>query len=201
MMGAFVGDGAPFSPVSATICSCCSRYRPSEAPPAALCANSPAPSSLVAACTLIFATAVTRASGRRRFCWTRRVYLGIRNLHHLARCRPRRQCSCRLQRPCPHSSSKRACFEIITSQVDNVPVPPYVFNAFDLDAPAAARNFSYAAMLYADGTLVDHWGRNKSCGPIGRSWKQGCGSITLRTSTCRRGQKSPHFGQMRLNDF
>jgi hypothetical protein len=91
-----------------------------------------------------------------------------------------------------------ACvFEIITSQVDNVPVPPYVFNAFDLDAPAAARNFSYAAMLYADGTLVDHWGRNKSVPDWSqletRMWFYYASDLYMSA-----GAESLHFGQMRL---
>ncbi len=56
-----------------------------------------------------------------------------------------------------------ACvFEIVTSQVDNLPIPSHVFEAFGLEPPAAQRNFNYSAMLYPDGSFVDHWGANKS---------------------------------------
>ena len=44
--------------------------------------------------------------------------------------------------------------------IDSLPVPAWVFEAFGL--PVEARNFSYDAMLYPDGTFVNHWGK-KPC--------------------------------------
>ena len=42
--------------------------------------------------------------------------------------------------------------------IDSLPVPGWVFEEFGL--PVEARNFSYGAMLYPDGTFVNHWGKN-----------------------------------------
>lgn len=53
----------------------------------------------------------------------------------------------------------QAClFEVITEDVNNVPIPEWVFNDFDL--PVEQRNFSYDAMLNDDGIMVNHWGRS-----------------------------------------
>ena len=53
----------------------------------------------------------------------------------------------------------QAClFEIITQDVNNVPIPAWVFEAFNL--PVENRNFSYDAMLNDDGIMVNHWGRS-----------------------------------------
>lgn len=53
----------------------------------------------------------------------------------------------------------QAClFEVITEDVNNIPVPEWVFNDFDL--PVEQRNFSYDAMLNDDGIMVNHWGRS-----------------------------------------
>ncbi len=50
----------------------------------------------------------------------------------------------------------QACiFEIVTRQVDQVPVPDWVFGAFG--EPVEKRNFRYADMLYPDGQFKDHW--------------------------------------------
>ncbi|MCX8108214.1 MAG: hypothetical protein N3G20_05350 [Verrucomicrobiae bacterium] len=49
----------------------------------------------------------------------------------------------------------QACiFEIVTTQVEQVPVPAWVFAAFG--RPAENRNFRYADMLYPDGRFKDH---------------------------------------------
>lgn len=52
----------------------------------------------------------------------------------------------------------QACvFEIVTDQVNQVPVPDWAFKALGL--PVEKRNFRYADMLYPDGKFKDHWGR------------------------------------------
>jgi hypothetical protein len=91
-----------------------------------------------------------------------------------------------------------ACvFEIVTSQVDTIPVPSAVFQAFDLAPPAVPRNFSYSAMLYPDGTFVDHWGKNKSVPDWSqleaRMWFYYAADLYM----CA-GAEALHFGQMRL---
>ena len=55
----------------------------------------------------------------------------------------------------------QACiFEIVTTQVEQVPVPDWAFAAFGL--PVQRRNFRYADMLYPDGQLKDHWRAGQS---------------------------------------
>jgi hypothetical protein len=61
----------------------------------------------------------------------------------------------------------QAClFEIITTDVNNVPVPEWVFAEFGL--PAGNRNFSYEAMLNENGKMVNHWRENSSVPDITR---------------------------------
>ncbi len=57
-------------------------------------------------------------------------------------------------------------FEIITTDVNNVPVPAWVFEHFGL--PVENRNFSYDSMLNNDGKLVDHWHTGCSVPDISR---------------------------------
>jgi len=50
----------------------------------------------------------------------------------------------------------QACiFEIVTTQVDQVPVPDWAFTA--MGQPVERRNFRYVDMLYPNGRLKDHW--------------------------------------------
>lgn len=52
----------------------------------------------------------------------------------------------------------QACiFEIVTEQVNQVPVPDWAFEA--LGMPVEKRNFRYVDMLYPNGQFKDHWGR------------------------------------------
>jgi hypothetical protein len=48
-------------------------------------------------------------------------------------------------------------FETISTQVNRVKIPAWVFKDFGL--PVEDRTFSYEAMLNKDGKLVNHWGR------------------------------------------
>jgi hypothetical protein len=52
----------------------------------------------------------------------------------------------------------QACvFEIVTDQVNQVPVPDWAFKA--LNMPVEKRNFRYESMLYPDGQFKNQWGR------------------------------------------
>ncbi len=91
-----------------------------------------------------------------------------------------------------------ACvFEIITSEVNSIAVPPHVFEAFDLKPPTPPRNFSYSSMLYADGTFVNHWGKNKSVPDWSqleaRMWFYFASDLYMSA-----GAEALHFGQLRL---
>ena len=53
----------------------------------------------------------------------------------------------------------QAClFEVITEDVNNVPIPEWIFRDYNL--PVEQRNFSYDAMLNDDGIMVNHWGKS-----------------------------------------
>ena len=61
----------------------------------------------------------------------------------------------------------QACiFEIVTTEVERVPVPDWVFAV--LEQPAEKRNFRYEDMLYPDGRFRDHWGRGRSVPDVSR---------------------------------
>ncbi|MDR2806379.1 MAG: hypothetical protein LBB85_12240 [Dysgonamonadaceae bacterium] len=61
----------------------------------------------------------------------------------------------------------QAClFEIITTDVDKVPIPEWVFLDFGL--PVEKRNFSYTDMLADNGKLVNHWRGNSSVPDISK---------------------------------
>jgi len=77
----------------------------------------------------------------------------------------------RQQRPRVHAADPemilQACiFEIVTTQVDQVPVPAWVFKAFEL--PVEPRNFRYADMLYPNGRFQDHWRPGQSVPDVSR---------------------------------
>lgn len=61
----------------------------------------------------------------------------------------------------------QACiFEIVTTQVDQVPVPDWAFAAFS--QPVEKRTFRYADMLYPDGRFKDHWRAGQSVPDVSR---------------------------------
>jgi hypothetical protein len=61
----------------------------------------------------------------------------------------------------------QACiFEIVTTQVDQVPVPEWAFTA--LGKPVEKRNFRYTDMLYPNGRFVNHWRNGQSVPDVSR---------------------------------
>jgi hypothetical protein len=61
----------------------------------------------------------------------------------------------------------QACiFEIVTTQVEQVPVPDWAFAA--LAQPVEKRNFRYTDMLYPDGRFKDHWRAGQSVPDVSR---------------------------------
>ncbi|HYH56573.1 MAG TPA: hypothetical protein VD772_08185, partial [Anseongella sp.] len=90
----------------------------------------------------------------------------------------------------------QACiFEIITTQVNEIPVPEWVFKEFGL--PAEKRNFSYEAMLNADRKLVDHWRKGASVPDISRLETQ-MWVYFLARKFIDTGVEAIHFGQVEL---
>lgn len=61
----------------------------------------------------------------------------------------------------------QACiFEIVTTEVEQVPVPAWAFAA--LGMAVESRNFRYADMLYPSGRFKDHWHRGQSVPDVSR---------------------------------
>lgn len=67
----------------------------------------------------------------------------------------------------PNMVLQSCIFEIVTTQVDQVPVPDWAFAALKL--PVEKRNFRYADMLYTDGKFKDHWRPGQSVPDISRT--------------------------------
>ena len=90
----------------------------------------------------------------------------------------------------------QAClFEIVSSQVERVPVPSWAFEAFGM--PVEQRNFSYGAMLYQDGMFHDHWSRNASVPDISRRETE-LWFYFLARSYVDAGVEALHLGQVEL---
>jgi hypothetical protein len=92
----------------------------------------------------------------------------------------------------------QACiFEIVTTRVEQVPVPGWAFVA--LGRPVETRNFRYADMLYPDGRRVDHWGRGRSVPDVSRRETK-LWFYFLAASYIDLGIEAIHFGQAELMD-
>jgi hypothetical protein len=91
-----------------------------------------------------------------------------------------------------------ACiFEIVTTQVETVPVPDWAFTAFNL--PVEKRNFRYADMLYPQGLRHNQWGAGGSVPDVSqpetRLW-----FYFLARSYIDLGFEAIHFGQVEIMD-
>jgi hypothetical protein len=90
----------------------------------------------------------------------------------------------------------QACiFEIVTTQADQVPVPPWAFAA--LSRPVESRNFRYADMLYPDGRFRDHWRPGQSVPDVSRPETQ-LWFYYLGASFIDVGCEAIHLGQTEL---
>ncbi len=102
-----------------------------------------------------------------------------------------------LHRYDPEIILQGAEFEIVTKNVGMVSVPRWVFQAFG--QRVTDRNFRYQDMLYADGTFVNHWGKNSSVPDMSRletrMW-----FYYLAVNYINVGIEAIHFGQVGLMD-
>jgi len=90
----------------------------------------------------------------------------------------------------------QAClFEAISTDVDSIPVPDWVFKGFNL--PVEKRNFSYQSMLNTTGKYVDFWHKGGSVPDISqletRLW-----FYYLACSYIHIGCEALHLGQIEL---
>lgn len=89
-----------------------------------------------------------------------------------------------------------ACiFEIVTPQVDSVPVPGWAFTAMGLKVEK--RNFRYNDMLYVDGRHVGQWGRSGSVPDVSRMETR-LWFYFLAASYIDLGFEAIHYGQVEL---
>jgi 6-phosphogluconolactonase (cycloisomerase 2 family) len=90
----------------------------------------------------------------------------------------------------------QAClFEVITTDVNSVPIPAWVFKDFGL--PVEKRSFSYQAMLNDNGKLVNHWHENSSVPDISKPETQ-MWFYYLAGSYIDLGCEAFHIGQVEL---
>ncbi len=88
-----------------------------------------------------------------------------------------------------------AIFEIVTSKVDEIPIPEHVFIAYDLEPEQ--RNFIYKDMLYSSGKFVNHWGDRASVPDITQQETQ-LWMYYLATEYISAGFEAIHWGQVDL---
>ncbi|EEF57322.1 hypothetical protein [Pedosphaera parvula] len=97
----------------------------------------------------------------------------------------------------PEIVLQAAAFEIVTKQVEGVAIPERVLREFG--QAVTNRNFSYEAMIYADGRFVNHWGNGASVPDMSRletrMW-----FYFLASSYIDVGIEAIHFGQVGLMD-
>lgn len=88
-------------------------------------------------------------------------------------------------------------YEIITEDVNSVPIPAWVFEEFGMTPEE--RNFSYEAMLYPDGHARDHWRSGASIPDMSqletRMW-----FFFVAASYIDVGIEAIHFGQVEIMD-
>lgn len=90
----------------------------------------------------------------------------------------------------------QACiFEIVTEQVNEVPIPAWVFSGFNL--PAQNRNFSYNSMINKQGKLVNHWRKGSSVPDVSELETQ-LWFYFLAGSYINLGCEAIHLGQIEL---
>jgi len=97
----------------------------------------------------------------------------------------------------PQIVLQAAAFEIVTEQVNQIPIPPRVFEQFGLEPQK--RHFRYESMLYPDGHRVNHWNRGASVPDMSRLETQ-----MWFVYLCQRyidiGIEAVHFGQVEIMD-
>ncbi len=90
----------------------------------------------------------------------------------------------------------QACiFEIVTTQVEQVPVPEWAFAAFGMSSEQ--RNFRYADMLYPNGRFKDHWRAGHSVPDVSRPETK-LWFYFLGASFIDAGCEAIHLGQTEL---
>lgn len=90
-----------------------------------------------------------------------------------------------------------AIFEIITTDVNNVPIPAAVFKEFGLTPEN--RNFNYKKMIYPYGHRVNHWYENASVPDMSRTETK-MWFLYVAKRWIDMGLEAIHFGQVEIMD-
>ena len=90
-----------------------------------------------------------------------------------------------------------AIFEIITTDVNNVPIPAAVFKEFGLTPKN--RNFNYKKMIYPYGHRVNHWYENASVPDMSRTETK-MWFLYVAKRWIDMGLEAIHFGQVEIMD-
>ena len=106
----------------------------------------------------------------------------------------------RLQLPRLHAADPEmileACiFEIVTTEVEQVPVPDWAFAG--LGRPVEKRNFRYAEIIYPQGPRRDQWGKGASVPDVSREETK-LWFYFLARSYIDLGVEGIHFGQAEI---
>lgn len=88
-----------------------------------------------------------------------------------------------------------ALFEAISTEVNSISIPEWVFMAFDL--PEEQRNFRYTEMLNHNGRYIDFWGKGTSVPDITRTETQ-LWFMFLAGTYMNIGCEALHLGQVAL---
>ena len=126
--------------------------------------------------------------GRALCLWTGEAQL-LRNLERAKNQIPR------VHAADPDMVLQACIFEIVTAQVEQVPVPGWAFQR--LGRPVESRNFRYADMLYADGRFKNHWRPGQSVPDVSRPETQ-LWFYFLAASYIDIGIEALHLGQTEL---
>jgi len=97
----------------------------------------------------------------------------------------------------PEIVLQAAAFEIVTEQVNQIPIPADVFKQFGLEPQK--RHFRYESMLYPDGHRVNHWSRGASVPDMSRLETQ-MWFVYLCRCYIDIGVEAVHFGQVEIMD-
>jgi hypothetical protein len=127
-------------------------------------------------------------AGRTMYCWG-----GEKALE--GRLKKAREIAARVHAQDPEMVLQGCVFEIVTKQVEEVPVPARVLQEFGL--PVEKRSFRYAEMLFDKGKWLNHWGKDSSVPDLTkletRLWV-----YHVATSCVDAGMEGIHFGQVAL---
>ncbi|HIA17732.1 MAG TPA: hypothetical protein EYN72_13270 [Dehalococcoidia bacterium] len=90
-----------------------------------------------------------------------------------------------------------AIFEIITTDVNSVPIPASVFEEFNIEA--VNRNFDYKKMIYPFGRRVNHWNRGASVPDMSQTETK-MWFFYVAKRWIDMGLEAIHFGQVEIMD-